>query len=96
VNWYTIAGVVGVLLAAGVGIWYKFKSDAATGAALVTAQDAQKRADAAADAAEKQIEAKNDDERATLNAQVKDIRKLPKDSQLGAALDLLSKLRGVH
>jgi type II secretory pathway pseudopilin PulG len=94
VSWGVIAGVIGLLLAAAAVVWYKIKSQS-NDASL--AQNAADQANAAHDVAEKQLAAKNDEDRKALNDQIAQIHEIKDvDVRQRAALELLRRVRGVQ
>lgn len=92
----TIAGVVGLLLAVGAAVWYKYRADSSSAVSDVaqanSALEEQKRL-----AQEAQAAAKTASERAQLDAEIASIQG-EKDDQVRTqrALELLARIRGVR
>lgn len=93
-SWQLIIGVLGVLLAAGAVVWYKLRTQTNDTA---LAENAATQANAAHDAAEKQLAEKNEQEREALNAQVTEILAVTNQAEREReALDLLARFRGLR
>ncbi len=93
-SWQTVAAALGLLLAAGVVVWYKIRT---TSNDEALANDAADQAKKAHDLAEAQLKAKEDIERQTLQNEADKINAQPKgDAKTASALDLLAKFRGLR
>lgn len=93
-TWQIAAGVIVVLLVAGAAVWYKLRAQSNDTA---LAENAAAQANAAHDAAEKQLAEKNEQEREALDAQVTQILAVPDPKQREQeGLDLLARFRGLH
>lgn len=89
-----VVGVVGMLAAVGAFVWYKlhaFPVDASQLASEQARQSAVKL-----ETLQTQLSAKNEQERAELGTEVKNVLAMEdKDAKQKAALELLARIRGV-
>lgn len=94
---WTVLGV-GALLAGVVGyIWYKIRHAAGVESAAELVRAEVERKDEQVAALQAQIEAKNEQERAELNAEVaKVLAEQDQTEKRRRALELLARIRGVH
>lgn len=92
--WQIAVGVLGLLLVAGVIVWYKLRTQTNDTA---LAENAATQANAARGLAEKQLAQKNEQEREALDEQVTQILAVPdKEQREQEALDLLARFRGLR
>lgn len=94
---YVVLGVVGILAAAAGVVWYKIRQASDAEGSLTLADDARERAEASQAVAEKQIAAKNEEQRKELNASIATAKEI-KDPEVRrrALLNALRSVRGVR
>lgn len=96
-SWYSVLGVVGVLAAAALAVWYKVKQVSSLEASADLQEQARVQMAQEQQAATAQIAAKNDEQRKVLNDAIIEARKITDDEvRRHALLDILAKQRGVR
>lgn len=93
-SWQVAAGAIGLLIAAGVVVWYKLKN---TTDDVALARSATGQATAAHDLADRQLRAKDEKDRKALDEETKRVLAISDGAERQrAALELLARVRGVH
>lgn len=96
-SWYGVLGVVGVLVAAALAVWYKVKRVSSLEAFANLQEQALAQMTQEQQAATAQITAKNDEQRKALNDAITEARKIADDEvRRRSLLDILAKQRGVR